>query len=148
VRRGIGVLVGCSPLFLLIASIVHAGTRGDREHAVALGVMFVALVIGGLNFYVAFMRIAIYRWTKGSLDGYRHVSGFPVIGSLVVVVGAVLGFGSVLCAVLGLVAVALDTGGSVWLVIATWRDSGFWDDDPSAPMPAATAAPHDQKPEG
>ncbi len=89
--------------------------------------MFVALVIGGLNFYLSFLRGLLYQRRKGSLDEYKHVSGLPMIGSLLVVVGAVLAFGSTLAAGLGLVAVAIDTGGSVWFLIATWKDSSFWD---------------------
>jgi hypothetical protein len=126
-RRGIGVLLGCSPVFLLAASIVQAVVRGDEGHAIGLAVMFGALAIGGLNFYLSFLRELVYQRRKGSLDGYVHVSVLPILGSLVVVVGAALGFGSALCAALGLLAVALDTGGSVWLLIATWKDSSFWD---------------------
>jgi len=36
----------------------------------------------------------VFRRRNGSLDGYKHISGIPVIGSLVVVAGAVVGFGS------------------------------------------------------
>jgi hypothetical protein len=127
VRRGIGVLVGCSPLFLLATSIVQAATRGGDGNAIGLLVMFGALVIGGLNFYLSFLRGLIYGRKKGSLDGYNHVSGLPVIGSVLVVIGTVVGFGSALCVVLGLLAVALDTGGSVWFLVATWKDSSLWD---------------------
>jgi hypothetical protein len=127
VRRGIGVVVGCSPVFVLAASIVQAVIRGDEGHAIGLAVMFAALVIGGLNFYLSFLRGLLYRRTKGTLDGYKHVSGFPMLGSLLVVVGTLVGFGSALCAALGLLVVALDTGGSVWFLIATWKDSSLWD---------------------
>lgn len=89
--------------------------------------MFTALVVGGLNFYLSFIRGPIYRRRNGSLEGYKHVSGIPMIGSLLVVAGTVLGFGAAFCAGLGLLAVALDTGGTPWFLIATWKDSSFWD---------------------
>jgi hypothetical protein len=67
----------------------------------------------------------------GSLDGYRHVSGLPAVGSFLAALGAVLAFGSIVAAVVGLAAVAVDTGGSVWFLISTWRDALLWDAPPS-----------------
>jgi hypothetical protein len=61
------------------------------------------------------------------MDGYRHVSGFPMIGTVLLSLGAVFSFGAIGSALIGLVAFALDTGGSVWFVTATWRDRSFWD---------------------
>jgi hypothetical protein len=40
--------------------------------------------------------------------------------------GAVARFGAIGSALIGLVAFALDTGGSLWFVIALWRDRSFW----------------------
>jgi len=68
------------------------------------------------------------RAWPGSLDAYKFVSGIPIIGTVVVVVGTLLGFGTLLCTTLGLLAVALDTGGSVWFLVATWRDASLWDE--------------------
>ncbi len=124
VRRGIGLLVGCAPVVLLVASQVSAVTR---EYPIGLAVMLVAIVIAALNFYLSSVRGLLYRRAKGSLDNYTHVSGLPMIGTLVVVAGAVLAFGSALCAGLGLLAIGLDTGGSVWFLIATWKDTSLWD---------------------
>ncbi|CAN5394180.1 hypothetical protein BH09MYX1_BH09MYX1_60280 [soil metagenome] len=63
----------------------------------------------------------------GGLRGYRHVSGVPGIGSLLVVLGTVVGYGSVVCSIVGLIAVLADTGGSLWFLIATWHDGSMWD---------------------
>lgn len=57
----------------------------------------------------------------------RNVSGFPVIGTLLVTVGGLIGFGDWRAATLGLVASAFDTGGLPWFLIATWRDRSLWD---------------------
>ena len=89
--------------------------RRHDNHAIGLVVMCVALAIAGLNFGLTLRR------------GDKHVSGVPVIGSVLVVIATMIGFGSALCAALGLLAVALDTGGSVWFLIATWNDSSLWD---------------------
>ena len=127
VRRGVGALLCAAPLLLLGSSIVRAVTSGDRHGTPGLTVILVAIGIGALNFYLSFIRGLSFRRTRGSLENYKHVSGIPLVGTVLVVVGAVLGFGSALCAGLGLLAVALDTGGSVWFLIATWKDSSLWD---------------------
>jgi hypothetical protein len=56
--------------------------------------MVVAIVIAALNFYLSAVRPLVFRRRNGSLDGYKHISRNPVIGSLVVVAGVVVGFGS------------------------------------------------------
>lgn len=126
-RRGLGAVVAFAPVVLLVVSLVSALTRGDKHHPGGVAVVIFALAIGVLNFYLSFLRGLLYRRANGSLDGYRHVSGLPMVGTLVVVVGALMGFGSALCAALGLLAVGIDPGGSVWFLIATWKDASLWD---------------------
>ena len=84
-------------------------------------------MFGLLNFYLSCVRPALFRWRYGSLEQYRHVSGIPMVGTILVVVGGLLGFGSVVTASVGVVAMSLDTGSSTWFVLATWKDSSFWD---------------------
>jgi hypothetical protein len=127
IRRAVGVVVALAPVVLLVASLVSALTCGKERHPSGLAVVLFALVIGALNFYLSFVRGLRYRRATGSLDAYRHVSGLPMVGTVAVVVGTLLGFGSALCAALGLLAVGIDTGGSVWFLIATWRDASLWD---------------------
>lgn len=93
-RRGIGVLACAAPVLLLVASMVSAVIAGDRPDAIRSVAMVVAIVIAALNFYLSAVRPLVFRRRNGSLDGYKHISGIPVIGSLVVVAGAVVGFGS------------------------------------------------------
>lgn len=126
-RRGIGVLACGAPVLLLVASMVSAVIAGDRPAAIGSVAMVVAIAIAALNFYLSAVRPLVFRRRNGSLDGYKRISGFPVIGSLVVVAGVVVGFGSGLCVALGLIAIGLDVNGSVWFLIATWRDSSLWD---------------------
>jgi len=90
--------------------------------------MIAALVIAIINFSLSFVRPRLYCFRHGSMDGYRFVSGVPIVGTLLTILGAIFGFGAVGCAVLGICAFAMDTGGSGWFVIATWRDHSFWDE--------------------
>ena len=126
-RRCAGAAVALFPMLLLIASIV-AGLNGMRLGlGGGMAVMIAAGLIALLNFYLSFVRGQLYLKRHGSHDGYRHISGFPLIGTVLVVIGAALGFGDVPTAVLGLIVMSVDTGGSVWFLIATWRDASFWD---------------------
>ena len=120
-------MVAIFPVLLLISSIV-AGMNGVRLSLPGgMAVMIVAAFIGTLNFYLSFLRGYFYLRRHGSADGYRHVSGFPMIGTVLVSIGATLAFGDIPTALLGLVVMSADTGGSVWFLIATWRDSSLWD---------------------
>lgn len=61
------------------------------------------------------------------MDGYRNISGVPLVGTLLLCCGTLMGFGAVGSASVGIAAFVWDTGGSGWLVVATWRDDSFWD---------------------
>ncbi len=108
-------------------------TSDNRQSTAALVLMIVAMEIAAPNFYLSFIRPFVFHRRGGSFDEYKHVSGIPIVGTIVGVVGTVLGFGSALCSALGLVAMALDTGGSVWFLIATRRDRSLWDDPDRSP---------------
>jgi hypothetical protein len=86
-----------------------------------------AVAIGALNFHLSFVRPILHTRVGGSLEGYKHVSGLPMIGSFLVVAGGLLGFGSRLCAGLGFLALAVDTGGCLWLLITLWRNPSLLD---------------------
>lgn len=121
-RRGCGALAGLSPVMLLIASLVRSMTTGGRASTAAVVVMLVACSVATLNLYLSFIRGRIKRHREK-----RHVSGLPMIATALVLVGAVVGFGSAVVASIGLLTMALDTGGSVWFLVATWRDASLWD---------------------
>jgi hypothetical protein len=61
------------------------------------------------------------------MEKYRNVSGLPLIGTLLVLAGGVLGFGTLIPTILGMVAILLDTGGPFWFLITTWQDTSLWD---------------------
>jgi len=126
-RRCVGLLLCFAPVMLLIASAVSAVHHGDRYRPIGLAVTLVASLIAAVNFHLSFVRGWFYKRAKGSLDGYKHISGFPLVATGLMVLGAILGFGSLLCAGLGLLCVCLDTGGSAWFLVATWKDASLWD---------------------
>jgi len=127
IRRTLGVAVCFSPVVLLLASVCFGLVRERSAWSAGIGFMFAAAFFAALNFYLSFVRPPLFRLLHGSMDGFRHVSGIPGIGTILVLLGGAFGFGAMATAVLGLACIGFDTGGSVWFLIATWRDSSFWD---------------------
>jgi len=116
----------------MLASILwsYAGVvGGDRQsvkfHSFAFAVL--GLLLGTFNGYLWIVRPWLYRVRRGSMDGYRFVSGLPLFGTLCVVASGILGFGELPTALTGLGATAVDTGGLHWFLFATWRDETLWD---------------------
>ncbi len=92
-----------------------------------MGFMIAAAIVTVLNFYLSFGRPLMFRLRHGTMDGHRFVSGFPMIGTVLVMLGALFAFGTVGSAAIGVFAILLDTGGSFWFIISTWHDRSFWD---------------------
>ena len=124
-KRTVGVLVCVAILALPIASGVKAILDQNQHRPFGLAFLAGAALLGALNWSLS-IRPALYRRAHGTLDGFKYISGFPALGTVLVVVGSLLGFGSLACAVLGLLALVLDKGGIPWFVAATWRDDSFW----------------------
>ncbi|MEO6808187.1 MAG: hypothetical protein ABI353_03630 [Isosphaeraceae bacterium] len=125
VRRGLGIAICFGPIALMVASIVY-GVVGQSGGSRGLGFAVLGLLFGILNAYLSAVRPWLYQLRHGSMEGYRFISGLP-FGNLFVIVAGVLGFGVLPTAVVGLVALVLDTGGLPWYLIATWRDESLWD---------------------
>ena len=64
--------------------------------------------------YLAHLRPWWYRRRRGSLDGYRFVSGLPAVGTLFLVAGCLIALGSPTVGLLGGLAGLLDVGWSGW----------------------------------
>ncbi len=103
--------------------LAHPHTAHLLVQGVSSVLMTLALLMGALNFYFSFIRPALFQHKPD----YHFVSGIPMVGTLLVTAGGLIGFGGVIQATVGMVALLLDTGSSVWFLIFTWRDSGFWD---------------------
>jgi hypothetical protein len=126
-RRAFGVILAFSPLALSIASLAIGINKGRQSSFAGVGFVIGAAVMAALNFYLSFVRPYLFRVRRGSMDGYRFVSDVPIVGSILVVLGALFGFGAVGTALIGIIVFLSDTGGSGWFVIATWKDKSLWD---------------------
>ena len=115
-RRAIGVALCFAPLAALLASLAVGITHPQTSRFAGVGFMIAAAVIALLN--------AILRG-----------SGVPILGTILLSIGVLDGFGATGSAVIGLATFVLDTGGSGWFVLSTWRDRGFWDGDSSKSAP-------------
>ncbi len=129
-RRALGALLLLSPLGLAVASLAWGRAHPHFSHPLVLTVGMVliglALFVTACNLYFSFIRPLLFQ----NRPNYHWVSGIPVIGSLLIVAGVLVGFGGVLPATLGIVAFLLDTGGALWFLIATWHDASLWDVPP------------------
>ena len=67
------------------------------------------------------------RCFTGWLNSLPVCFGVPIFGTVLTTLGAVIGFGASAIAIFGIVAFALDTGGSGWFIIARWRNQSIGD---------------------
>jgi hypothetical protein len=125
-RRAIGAAICLAPVVLLLAS-VGVGLAHPRESGLGVGISVAGLLFGSCNLYLALIRPARYVWRHGSTEGLRHVSVVPLLGTLLVVTGGIIGFCDWRSAAVGIVALAIDFGGLPWFLVATWRDRSLWD---------------------
>lgn len=95
------------------------------KYALALAAVVFGGAVAVINFYLSFIRYPIFRWVWFDWQ-YRHISGVPLIGSVLLVPAAVY-FGvtwepGLLAVALSLVV--LDTGGIAWAVPILVRE--YW----------------------
>ncbi|WCM92461.1 hypothetical protein M5C99_19205 [Acidovorax sp. NCPPB 2350] len=127
-RRSFGALICLFPVLLALASLATAVLgEGLGTASEAPWLCGIALFIGLFNFSLSFVRPLWLHKVRG-VHEVAGSSGAPIIGSVFAVLACTLGFGATLTSVVALIAVALDTGGAPWFLIATWRDSTLWDD--------------------
>lgn len=127
IRRTIGIIVCFSPIVLLVFSLINSFIDLEQRPFAAVGFMIAGLFFAIINFYLSFIRPRRLLRRHGSLEGISNISGIPLIGTILVIFGGAFGVGAIGTALLGLLVLALDTGGAPWFLISTWRDSSFWD---------------------
>lgn len=128
-RRTIGILLCFAPVvFVAVSLVVGLATENWGGYS-GLLVGGGGLILAYVNFDLSYSRPRRYFRRQGSMIGYHHVSGLPLIGEVVTMIASIVAFGEIPTAAIGLVALALDTGGSPWFLIATWKDRSFWDDE-------------------
>jgi hypothetical protein len=126
-RRAVGAALCLAPVALVVASAV-TGRYWPRTSPVGLAIVVGGLAVAGLNVYLAVIRPSLYVRRHGSTEGYRHVSGLPLVGTGLVVVGGAVGFADWRVAAVGLVVLAADLGGLPWFLVAAWSDRSLWDE--------------------
>ena len=134
--RAVGVIVCFAPVALFVTSLLFdlLSTRESwLERSSVIGLAIGSFPLPCLNFYLTFVRPWRHIRRHGSLQGIRNVSVVPLLGTILIVLGGIFGFGDWRSATIGLVAVALDTGGLPWCLLATWHDHSFWDDYVTGP---------------
>lgn len=126
-RRTAGAAICLTPAVAPTASLAY-GLVDHKSRTIA-SIIFVSLaaVFAACSFYLSFGRPLLFRLRHGTLEGYRFVSGIPVIGNILALIGIALGFGAIDTAFCAIIVVALDTAGLPWFLVATWRDVSLWD---------------------
>lgn len=71
-------------------------------------------VIAAINFYLSFVAVPVHKLRHGRAPE-RVPSGIPLVGSILLLIGAALAEGKV-AAITALVLFAIDTGGPHWFV--------------------------------
>ncbi len=79
-----------------------------------------ALGFAAINLHLGLVRPWLHLRRTGSYVGYRHISGFPVVGGLLAVAAVVASFGDLPVAVGACLTIAVDRGGLPYF----WRRSG------------------------
>ena len=89
------------------------------------------LIIGGaicaLNFYLSFLRVPLLRCI-GHSGETKFVSGFPLIGSVLVTLALAIGLDSTVAQIVACFVIAIDTGGPHWFMASlasqAWKRRG------------------------
>jgi hypothetical protein len=126
IQRVIGIILCLLPLLIALIALAF-GTKGKLPTIFGLVFLVLGLLVVVNNFYCSFIRWPLYYLIHRSKEGYRNVSGLPLFGEILITIGVVYDFGSIYSAALGIIAAFLNTGGSLWFLIATWRDKSLWD---------------------
>ncbi len=130
----VGNLIAVALLVLPLVLVFLSGWSAfsgptDVKFYVACWVLIaLATIVATLNLYLAFLRPFIYGKRHGnSSEGYRHVSGVPLVGSICAALAVLTAWGQMSVAAAGLALLLVDTGGVVWLLLALSRDRSFWE---------------------
>jgi len=122
-------MIGLLPFLLAAASFAFSRPVDGFLFYIAISLAGLSLVFAVVNFYLAIVRPWMYYLKNKTEDGYRFVSGLPIIGSFLSIAAILLAFGSTPITVVCAACFVLDTSGIPWSVVAVWRDKSFWDDE-------------------
>lgn len=128
IPRSVGITLCSLPALFALASVLWPRPVSPTQEGVGLVLVGIAGLIAGLNLYLLYLRPWHYRRCQGAGEGYRFVSGLPIVGNLLVVGGCFVAFGSGLVGSCGLLVALADPDGLAWFPIRTWRYTSLWDD--------------------
>jgi hypothetical protein len=126
-RRALGIIVCGLPVLLAVACALWPRAVPAPREATGWALVTLAVLIAGLNLYLAYLRPWRHRRQGGSPTDLRHVSGLPLVGTLFAVGACIAAFGSAPVGGLALVATLADPDGVPWIPIRTWHDASLWD---------------------
>lgn len=118
-----------SPVALSLGSVCFAwiAPNNIREPATAWVLIALASMAMAMNLHLSFLRPALYAMRHGkSMNGYKHASGIPLVGSILVAIAVLVAWGNLSVAATSLLILVADTGSVVWLFAALVRDRSFW----------------------
>ena len=97
-------------------SVIRYAPMGATPYILFAVGAFVSL----LNFYLSFLRFPVHAAFGGTRASYRHVSGFPIVGSGLLWLCLPFLPSNALRWVAAVMS-AFDTGGLHWFLFALWR---------------------------
>ena len=134
--RLIGIAIAALPFVLAWAGPLLSVTGHDAFaqrvaaiaffRALAWGVLGLGGFLALLNVFLSFGRPLILHLRHVPENERRNVSGAPILGSLLLMFGALPLFPRVWPCVTVTVLLLLDTGGPLWFLMCTWKDESLW----------------------
>ncbi len=121
----VAALILSAPAMLGLLSLI-AGLHSSADQGSSIGVMVlltIAALVAGFNFYLSFVRPALFSHHNGSLQGYRFISGIPILGSILATFGVLFAWGQFSIAAFMLLLLVVDTGSPLFALIAIYRGS-------------------------
>jgi len=83
-------------------------------------ILYILFIIGSLicflNFYLSFLDYPVQRLIHGKKKKFKSISGLPLVGSLFVAISLIFLYKSNLLLTVGLILIAIDTGGIHWFL--------------------------------
>ena len=83
----------------------------------ALGLLGLAALIACTNLYLSLLRYPLHRLRGGSQEGYRFVSGIPMVGTIALVFAGLIGSQNGWMFWPASIIFLADTGGLFWLLV-------------------------------
>jgi len=90
---------------------------------------FIALatIVALVNFHLSWVRPVLYsRRHHGSPEGYKFISGIPLVGTVLSTIGVLTSWGAWPVAAASLALLLIDTGGALYLQVVLVKDRALW----------------------